>query len=127
MTAISFNTFFLSQFLKMEIHYTKKALKKMCPDWQCIRSFGDLIGRITLRRIIELKAAACLEDLKNAPGRHEELKGDRRLQLSCRLDASRRLIYTPFGNPSDYIENNGLVWKKVNAVEIIEAVNYHQE
>ena len=28
----------------MEVQYTKKALKKMCPDQQCLRSFGNEIG-----------------------------------------------------------------------------------
>lgn len=56
----------------MEVHYTKKALKKMFPDWQCIRSFGNDIGRKILLRIAQFKAANCLEDLRNAPGRHEE-------------------------------------------------------
>lgn len=99
----------------------------MCPDSKCFRSFGNLIGRLILRRIAELRAAICLEDLKNAPGRHEELRENRKLQLSCRLDASRRLIYAPCGNIDDYKENNNLVWKKVVAVEIIEACNYHEK
>lgn len=99
----------------------------MCPDSKCLRSFGDLIGRLILRRVAELRAAICLEDLKNAPGRHEELKENRKLQLSCRLDASRRLIYAPYGDKSNYIENNSLVWQKVKAVEIIEACDYHEK
>jgi plasmid maintenance system killer protein len=109
----------------MEVQYTKKALKKMCPDWQCIRFFGDNIGRKILQRIKEFKAANCLDDLKNAPGRHEELKGNRKSQLSCRLTANWRLIYRPFGNQNDYIESGGLNWKRVNQVEIIEAEDYH--
>ncbi len=109
----------------MEVHYTKKALKKMFPDWQCIRSFGNNIGRKILLRIDQFKAANCLEDLRNAPGRHEELTGNRKDQLSCRLTANWRLIYQPFGNRDDYIENGGLSWQKVKEVEIIEAEDYH--
>lgn len=109
----------------MEVHYTKKALKKMFPDWQCIRSFGDNIGRKILLRIDQFEAANCLEDLRNAPGRHEELTGNRKDQLSCRLTANWRLIYQPFGNRDDYIENGGLDWKKVIKVEIVEADDYH--
>jgi plasmid maintenance system killer protein len=109
----------------MEVQYTKKALKKMCPDWQCIRSFGSIIGRKILQRINEFKAANCLEDLRNAPGRHEELTGNRKAQLSCRLTANWRLIYRPFGSRDDYIENGGLVWKKVSEVEIIEANDHY--
>ncbi|MEI7620753.1 MAG: killer suppression protein HigA [Candidatus Falkowbacteria bacterium] len=111
----------------MEVFYTKKSAKIMFPDYKCFRNFGDVIGRTILRRIIELGAAVCLEDLRNAPGRHEELKENRKLQLSCRLDASRRLIYEPFGNPEDYVENNSLVWRKVNVVRIIEVVDYHEK
>ena len=109
----------------MEVQYTKKALKKMCPGWRCLRSFGDNIGRKILLRITEFKAADCLEDLRNAPGRHEELKENRKSQLSCRLTANWRLIYRPFGNREDYLENDSLVWGKVTEVEIIEAEDYH--
>ena len=109
----------------MEVRFTKKALKKMCPDWQCIRSFGDDIGRKILLRVVQFKAANCLEDLKNAPGRHEELRENRKSQLSCRLTANWRLIYRPFGNKDDYLEDGRLVWEKVTKVEIIEAEDYH--
>jgi plasmid maintenance system killer protein len=109
----------------MKVEYSKKALKKMCPDLQCIRSFGDLVGRKILQRIAEFNAADCLADLRHAPGRHEELKGNRKRQLSCRLTANWRLIYQPFGRPHDYMENNALNWEKVVAVEIIEAEDYH--
>ncbi|BFD24907.1 MAG: type II toxin-antitoxin system RelE/ParE family toxin [Candidatus Parcubacteria bacterium] len=109
----------------MEVQYTKKALKKMCPDWQCIRSFGDNIGRKILLRITQFKAASCLDDLRNAPGLHEELKENRKTQLSCRLTANWRLIYRPFGNWEEYLENGSLSWKKVDKIEIIEAEDYH--
>lgn len=109
----------------MEVHYTKQALKKMCPDWKCIRSFGDIIGRKILQRITEFKAANCLEDLRNAPGRHEELTENRKFQLSCRLTANWRLIYRPFGNKNNYLKNEGLLWEEVNEVEVVEAVDYH--
>ena len=109
----------------MEVQFAKKALKKMCPDWQCIRSFGDDIGRKILLRVVQFKAANCLEDLKNAPGRHEELRENRKSQLSCRLTANWRLIYCPFGNKEDYLEDGGLIWEKVTKVEIIEAEDYH--
>ncbi len=109
----------------MEVQYTKKALKKMCPDWQCIRSFGDIIGRKILQRVREFKATNCLEDLRNAPGRHEELTGNKKTQLSCRLTANWRLIYRPFGNWEEYLENGGLSWKKVDKIEIIEVEDYH--
>ena len=109
----------------MEVQFTRKALKKMCPDWQCIRSFGDDIGRKILLRVVQFKAANCLEDLKNAPGRHEELRENRKSQLSCRLTANWRLIYRPFGNKDDYLEDGRLAWEKVTKVEIIEAEDYH--
>jgi proteic killer suppression protein len=109
----------------MEVQYTKKALKKMCPDRQCLRSFGNNIGRKILLRIAQFKAANCLEDLRNAPGLHKELKENRQTQLSCRLTANWRLIYRPFGNWEDYLENGSLSWDKVDKVEIIEAEDYH--
>lgn len=72
----------------MKVNYSKKIFKKIFPDSKCIRSFGNIIGRKILQRIREIEAASCLEDLRNAPGRHEELIGDRKNQLSCRLTAN---------------------------------------
>ncbi|MCF7820299.1 MAG: hypothetical protein K9M44_02400 [Candidatus Pacebacteria bacterium] len=109
----------------MEVQYTKKALKKMCPDSKCIRSFGNIIGRKILQRIKEFEAANCLEDLRNAPGRHEELVENRKNKLSCRLTANWRLIYCPFGKWENYLEQGSLSWRKVKKVEIIEVEDYH--
>ncbi len=97
----------------------------MCPDWQCIRSFGDIMGKKILQRIAEFKAANCLEDLRNGPGRHEELKKNRKSQLSCHLTKNWRLIYRPFNNQDDCAKNDGLVWKEITKVEIIETTDYH--
>ena len=108
----------------MEVQYTEKALKKMCPDQQCLRSFGNEIGRKILLRIAQFRAANCLEDLRNTSW-HEELKGNRQTQLSCRLTANWRLIYRPLGNWEDYLENGSLSWTKVDRIEIIEAEDYH--
>ena len=110
---------------KMKVHYTKQALKKMCPDSQCIRSFGQEIGKKILLRIRQFEAASCLADLRNAPGYHKELKGKRLTQLSCRLTANWRLIYRPAGDRQDYLVDNSLSWSKVNKIEIIEAEDYH--
>ena len=99
----------------------------MCPDWQCIRSFGNNIGRKILLRVTQFKAANCLEDLRNAPGLHEELKENRKMQLSCRLTANWRLIYRPYGNCEDYIENGSISWKKVTKIEIIEANDHYND
>jgi len=110
----------------MEVDYSKKAKKKMCPDWKCLRSFGNIVGKKIIQRVKEFKAANCLEDLRNAPGRHEELKGDKKNQLSCHLSANWRLIYQPIES-YNFLENGGLNWKTVNKVEIIEAIDYHKK
>lgn len=109
----------------MKIYYTKKIEKRICPDSNCMRYFGDDIGRAILKRVKEFSSANCLEDLRNAPGRHEELKGNRKFQLSCRLSLNVRLIYRPFGDMKHYIKDNQLVWEKITEIEIIEVVDYH--
>lgn len=109
----------------MEIYYQNQAYKKMCPDWKCVRSFGNIIGRKILQRVAELRAANCLEDLRYAPGRHEELSNNRKFQLSCRLSSNWRLVYQPYGNINDYLTKGALSWDKVNKIEIIETVDYH--
>ena len=77
------------------------------------------------RRLNDMRAAICLEDLRNMPGHYHELKQDRKGQLAVHLVQPYRLIFIPVGNPEEFMQDGSLVWKKVQAVEVIEITDYH--
>ena len=77
------------------------------------------------RRLDDLDAADSLEDMRNVPGKCEELKGDRKGQLSVRLDGGYRLIFVPEHDPIPRKSDGGLDWKRVTAIKVIEVEDYH--
>ncbi len=79
-------------------------------DGESSRKFpGDIQDR-ALRKLRQLDAARTLDDLRNPPGnRLEALKGDRKGQMSLRINEQWRICF---------------VWKNGDA-EDVEIVDYH--
>ncbi len=78
------------------------------------------------RRLDELKAAECLEDLRNLPAaKCHELDADRDGQLSVRVEHPKRLIFVPNHDPIPVGRSGGLDWQQVTRVLVIEIVDYH--
>jgi proteic killer suppression protein len=77
---------------------------------QRVRAFpGDMQDR-ALRKLRQLDAAQTLDDLKHPPGnRLEALKGDRRGQMSIRINDQWRICF---------------VWRDNEALDV-EIVDYH--
>ena len=76
------------------------------------------------KRLYQLQEAKSLNDLLGSPGRCYELKGERRGQLAVDLRHPYRLVFAPFG-ARPLKPDGGLDWKAVQAVEILEIVDYH--
>lgn len=51
--------------------------------------------------------------------------GDRDGQLSLKLPGGKRLIIRPSENPAPMKPDGGLAWSAVEAIEIVEIVDYH--
>jgi len=64
--------------------------------------------------------------MRTLAGRCEELKGDRKGQLSLRLTKNWRLILRPNHDPVPVKVNGGLDWSQVTALEVLEVVDYHK-
>jgi plasmid maintenance system killer protein len=108
----------------LEVYYEDPKFRKRCEsDGERRRHFGHDRANALAKRIQQLKVVASLEEMKYLPGRCEELAGDRKGQLSLRLDANFRLIF----EPEEWITNDqgGLDWGAVAAVVLIEVVDYH--
>ena len=78
------------------------------------------------QRLMELKAAPCLDDIsKVPPPRCHPLSGDRDGQLSVDLEHPYRLLFIPANDPIPVTQNGGLDWTKVTEIDIIEITDTH--
>jgi proteic killer suppression protein len=57
--------------------------------------------------------------------RCEELKGNRKVQLSVRLEGGHRLIFEPADDPIPRKPDGGLDWREVRAIRILSVEDYH--
>jgi len=78
------------------------------------------------QRLMELKAAPCLDDIsKVPPPRCHPLSGDRDGQLSVDLEHPYRLLFIPANDPIPVAQDGGLDWTKVTEIEIVEITDTH--
>ncbi len=66
-----------------------------------------------------------MDAMRPLPGSWEELSGNRRGQFSCRLDKKLRLVVKPTKQPLPKKADGGLDWAAVDAITVLEVVNYH--
>lgn len=86
-----------------------KETKKIWTGKQSRKVPKDIQAR-ALRKLRQLDASSCMDDLKNPPSNHlEKLKGDRRNQMSIRINQQWRVCF---------------IWKHNEAHEV-EIVDYH--
>lgn len=110
----------------MEISFADARLKQACEAAaERQRKWGQPAAKNLKTRLDDLRAAKCMEDMRNLPGRWEELSGDRTGYFSCRLDKGLRLILRPTRQPPPSKQNGGLDWQHIEQVTITEVVNYH--
>lgn len=84
------------------------------------------MARKLQQRLMELKAASCLDDISRVPPpRCHQLSGNRYGQLSVDLEHPYRLLFIPANNPILVTQDGGLKWANVTEVEIIEIADTH--
>lgn len=111
----------------MDILFKDRKFEKQCNQHSAlVRAHGDRRAQFIRARLDALRAATCLEDLRNISGRLHELKGNRKGQLSFDIDHPYRLIFIPNHDPVPSTEDGGMNWKHVTAVKIIGIVNTHE-
>jgi toxin HigB-1 len=111
----------------MEISFANRKLKKECESQPALqRAHGQACARRLMARIADLQAAVSLVELRELPGRCEELSGDRQGQLSLTLPDGKRLVFEPEDNPPKTKPDGGLDWTAVKAVRLLEIDNYHR-
>ena len=89
------------------------------------KALGADCGSRLARRLDDLRAAGCLEDLRHLPGRCHELHGDRKGQLAIDVKHPHRLIFQPAHDDVPRHEDGGLDWTNITAIRVIEITDYH--
>jgi toxin HigB-1 len=110
----------------LQISFGKRRLQKTCEEHRAlVKEHGATCAKRIAGRLADLEAAGCLEEFRHLPGGCHELDGDRDGQLALKLPDGKRLIIRPSADPAPMTEGGGLDWGAVEAVEIVEIVDYH--
>lgn len=110
----------------MQISFAKRRLQKTCEEHPRLqKEHGDGCARKIAARLADLRAAGSLEDFRHLPGGCHELDGDRDGQLALKLPDGKRLIIKPSENPAPTKKDGGLDWSSVEAIDVVEIVDYH--
>ncbi len=77
-----------------------------------------------MKRLADAEAAACLDDMRNLPGKWHELTGDYKGCVACRVSGNWRLILKP-AEPAPMKPDGGLNWKEVVTLRVVGVEDYH--
>lgn len=107
----------------MEITFADNRLQNCCESRTDLRRVygADCAKKIEIR-LADLTAAATLQDFRSLPGRCHELSADRDGQFGLDLAGGKRLVIEPVERPS---AQDGDPWAAIDAVRIVEIVDYH--
>lgn len=111
----------------MEIVFATERLGNLCNDTKLLRrEYGSDGEKLIRRRLDDFRAAASLATVGKLPGaRCEELKGDRKGQLSVKLHGGFRLIFEVANEPPPSKPDGGLDWSAVTAIRVLAIEDYH--
>ncbi len=113
--------------MPITVKYRTRKLEKLASNAKARRKeLGDIRAKNFEKRISELRAADCLEDLRYLPqaGIHE-LSGNRKGQFAANLSGNYRLIFEPRDTPEPRKADGGWDWTEITIVEITEITDYH--
>lgn len=112
----------------MDILFQSTKLQKECTDAkQMLKRHGPHRSKLLQKRLVELRAADVLDDLRRLPqARCHELRGNRKGELAVDLDHPYRLIFEVANNPKPTKEDGGLDWMKTTAIRVTGIEDYHE-
>ncbi len=111
----------------MDVAFADASLRELCNSSQGLRRRYGAEGEKKIRqRLDELADAATLAVVRSLPGpRCEELKGNRKGQLSVRLHGAFRLIFEPQQSPPPTKSDGGLDRTATTAIRVLAIEDYH--
>ena len=111
----------------MEVRFASRGTQKTCSsEREMKRAWGAVPAKKLQQRLMELRSAGTLEDIRGLPAaRCHELKGSREGQLSVDLVHPHRLIFEPDHDPLPRKPDGGLDWTQVTKVLVLEVCDPH--
>lgn len=112
----------------MDIIFNTTKLEKECNEAKLmVKKHGPARAKLLQKRLVEMRAAAVLADLRSLPqARCHELRENRKGTLSVDLDHPYRLIFEPADEPTPTKSDGGLDWTRVNVVRILGIEDPHE-
>jgi proteic killer suppression protein len=109
----------------VEITFHSNKICRLCNDSKhALKKLGRPVAEKLRQRLDDLHAAKCLEDMRNAAGRIEELTADLKGCFSLYLNGLR-LIFQPCKEPIPLKDDGGLDWLNITAVTVVAIKDYH--
>ena len=110
----------------MRVEFATAKLQKVCEsEKELRRNYGKDCAKKVMTRLADLRAAPALADMRNLPGRCHELTGSRAGQLAIVLAGGRRLVLEPTDGWPKAKQEGADVWTEIDAVSVLEIVDYH--
>src|SRR5712691_3636393 len=105
----------------MDVAFSTAKMAKLCNSEKKLRGeFGPRMASLIEQRLMELRSADTLEDLRHLPGpRCHELTGDLAGHLAVDLVHPQRLLFVANHDPPPEREAGGLDWNAVTAVMVV--------
>lgn len=115
----------------MQISYATRKLKKTCDpadDRARVRQWGTVVSKMLKRRLEDLASVRDLADAFTIPGMLHPLgEGERgnECHYAMHLTANWRLVFRPDHDPVPRTEDGGVDCRQVEAIVILEVIDYH--
>ncbi|MBS7548309.1 type II toxin-antitoxin system RelE/ParE family toxin [Dietzia massiliensis] len=95
----------------MDVEYATKKLERTCNSSRLLKKeFGAPAGKAVEKRIVQLRTADCMDDLKYVTGKWHEMSGDLKGEWAAHLTPNWRIVVVPVGN---------------DAVQVVRIEDYH--
>ncbi len=110
----------------MEIWFGSARLRKLCSSDSKLRGkYGPRMAALIQQRLLDLDAAATLEEMRALPGRCHELSANLAGSLAVDLVHPDRLVFKPAHDPIPRKKDGSLDWSAVTEIEVVGIGDYH--
>jgi 3-oxoacyl-ACP reductase-like protein len=109
--------------MPLELAFATKTLREICEsEVKASRELGVRVAEKLKRRLADLRAASCVNDL--VAGRRRT-RSSRNRQMALNLNKSSKIILCSNHNTTPILESGNVDWSKVTRVKILRIEGAH--